>query len=124
MMPPGVRSASPGGMSDDQLGMVAVSLVVSELHWTPDVAPAVLDRVARDAVAYPEHFDRRSLAAPPPAPEPPSERTAKRTLARIAVLAVILAAVIGLILVAANASAIAMATAASDQIFDFFTEVA
>ena len=32
------------GMSDDQLGTAAVALVVSELKWSPDVAPAVLDR--------------------------------------------------------------------------------
>ena len=28
------------GLPDDRLGTVAVSLVVGELDWTPDVAPA------------------------------------------------------------------------------------
>ena len=54
------RPGALGGLSDDQLGTIAVSLVVSELRWTPDVAPAVMDRISRDAVAYPEHFDRRA----------------------------------------------------------------
>ncbi len=100
---PGSISAMP----DDQLGTVAVSLVVSELTWSPDVSPAVLDRVSRDAVAYPEQFDRRPRAPTPQRPLPPAERSAKRAIGRIAVFGVILVIILGLVafVTAANASA-------------------
>lgn len=41
-------------ISDDQLGSMAMAAVLSELQWTPDVAPAVSARLAREALAYPE----------------------------------------------------------------------
>ncbi len=90
------------GMPDDQLGTVAVSLAVAELHWAPDVAPAVMDRISRDAVAYPEHFDRRPPPPPAPVVLPPSERSAKRAIGRLAVFAVILAIVVALVVFAAG----------------------
>lgn len=95
------------GLPDDRLGTVAVSVVVSELEWLPDVAPAVMDRVSRDAVAYPDHFDRRPVAPPPPGPPPASERSARRALGRLAVFAVILVVIVGLIFFAATVSATA-----------------
>ena len=96
---------SISGLADDQLATVAVSLVVGELQWSPDVAPVVLDRISRDAVAYPEQFDRR-VATPAPRPSPPpSERSAKRALGRLAVFGVILAIIIGIVAFAATASA-------------------
>ena len=94
------------GLPDDHLGTVAVSLVVGELTWTPDVAPAVMDRISRDAVAYPEQFDRRPKDAPPPMmPPPTSGRSAKRAVGRLAVFAVILVVIAGLVLFAATVSA-------------------
>lgn len=92
------------GLSDDQLGTIAVSVVVSELRSTPDVAPAVMDRISRDAVAYPDHFDRRS--GPPGALPPPEagERSLMRSLGRFAVLAFIIVLVAALVLVAATAN--------------------
>jgi hypothetical protein len=93
-----------GGFSDDQLGSVTVALVVSELHWTPDVASAVMDRIARDAAAYPEHFDRRPRS-PVAAPDAPVvERSLSRTLGRVAVIAAIAILVAALVLVAATAN--------------------
>ena len=83
-------------LSDDQLGTVAVSLVVAELQWTPDVAPAVLDRISRDAVAYPEQFDRRARAERREAVRGPDEPSMGRTMTRIAVIAVIIAIVVAL----------------------------
>ena len=95
------------GMPDDQLGTVAVSLVVAELSWSPDVAPAVLDRISRDAVAYPEQFDRRSVVRAPRTQPPPSERSAKRAVGRLAVFGVILVIIVGLVAFAATAGAVA-----------------
>jgi hypothetical protein len=106
------RPGATSTMSDDRLGAVAVALVVAELHWTPDVVPAVMDRISRDAVAYPEHFDRRP-GAPPPAPQlPPQARSAKRTVGRLAVFAVILALVVALVVFAATSSGTEAATVA------------
>ena len=96
---------SISGMPDDQLGTVAVSLVVAELTWSPDVSPAVLDRVSRDAVAYPEQFDRRPRAPAPQGPPPPSERSAKRAVGRLAVFGVVLLIIVGLVAFVASASA-------------------
>ena len=98
------QHGSISGMADDRLGTVAVSLVVAELTWTPDVAPAAMDRISRDAVAYPEHFDRRPRQPQPPPLPPPSERSARRAIGRMAVFAVILLAVILLVVFAASAS--------------------
>ena len=96
---------SVSGLSDDQLATVAVSLAVGELQWSPDVAPATLDRISRDAVAYPEQFDRRAAPQAPQGPPPPSERSAKRAVGRLAVFGVILVAIIGVVAFAATASA-------------------
>jgi|GEM_PF-2544757 len=105
------RPGSLSGMPDDRLGAVAVALTVSELKLTPDVAPLVMDRIHRDAVAYPEQFDRRSIAPSPPPPEPPpSGRSAQRIIGRLAVIGVILAIIVALVVFAASASA----TAADD----------
>jgi glucose/arabinose dehydrogenase len=96
---------SISAMDDDRLGSIAVALVVAELQWAPDVAPAVLDRIARDAVAYPEQFDRRMVAPTPRASAQPSERSAKRTIGRLAVFGVILIIILGIVAFAATASA-------------------
>ena len=96
---------SISGMADDQLGAAAVSLVIGELQWTPDVAPAVLDRISRDAVAYPEQFDRRLLTPTPRPSTRPSERSAKRTIGRLAVFGVILVIIVGIVAFAATANA-------------------
>ena len=96
---------SVSGLSDDHLATVAVSLAVGELQWSPDVAPATLDRISRDAVAYPEQFDRRAASQAPQGPPPPSERSAKRAVGRLAVFGVILVAIIAVVAFAATASA-------------------
>jgi glucose/arabinose dehydrogenase len=99
-------------LSDDRLGTAAVSVAISELQWSPDVAPAVLDRIARDAVAYPEQFDRRSAAPGPPRPPTAGTRSARRSVGRLVVFGVILVLIVGLVAYAATASAIAAITAA------------
>lgn len=102
------RPGSVTALSDDQLGSVSVSLVVGELTWSPDVAPAVLDRISRDAVAYPEHFDRRP-AVPWRRPTPPAGKpSAKRAIGRLVVFGIILVIIIGLVAFAATASASAL----------------
>jgi len=96
---------SPARLADDQLGSLAVALVVGELHWTPDVAPAVMDRISRDAVAYPEQFDRRPrvpAAGLVPVAEEPS---LGRTIRRVVIFASIALLVVVLVLVAATANA-------------------
>lgn len=98
------QPGSLSGLSDDQLGTIAVSLVISELHWTPDVAPAVMDRISRDAVAYPDQFDRRSASSAAPLPDMPSERSLARSLVRVTVLIVVVVLVAALVLVAATAN--------------------
>ena len=83
----GPRPAEPVRLSDDELGSLAVALVVGELQWTPDVAPLVMDRISRDAVAYPDHFDRRT-GVPAGLPEPPAEVPSfGRTLRRVVIFA-------------------------------------
>ena len=99
------RPGSLTGMPDDRLGTVAVSVVVAELQWTPDVAPAVMDRISRDAVAYPEQLDRRQIAPSPTAPLPDTGRSAQRTVGRLAVIAVIFFLIIALVFLAATVSA-------------------
>ena len=96
---------SLAAMSDDRLGTASVSLVVSELQWLPDVAPAVMDRISRDAVAYPDQFDRRLVAPTPAEPPLPDGRSAKRAVGRLAVFAVILVVIVSLVFFAATVSA-------------------
>jgi hypothetical protein len=103
MAAPGVGSL--GRLDDDQLGDVAVALAVGELRWTPDVAPAVMDRISRDAVAYPDHFDRRARSqarGAVPVIEGPS---IGRTVRRLLIFAVMVVLVAALVLVAATANA-------------------
>jgi hypothetical protein len=103
-----MRGRRPGALealSDDQLGTIAVSLVVSELRWTPDVAPAVMDRISRDAVAYPEQFDRRQVpAGSRPAPRP-DEPSVGRSILRVVVMATVVVLVATLVMVAATTNA-------------------
>jgi hypothetical protein len=122
-MRPDGRPAPLGEMPDDRLGTVAISLVVSELEWVPDVAPAVMDRISRDAVAYPEQFDRRQAPPAPTVAPPPSERSAKRAVGRLAVFAVILAVIVALVLIVATASG-AEAGAVASRILTLVTETA
>jgi hypothetical protein len=99
----GPRPEVLAALTDDQLGTIAVSLSVSQLRWTPDVAPAVMDRIARDAVAYPEQFERRKgpeAARPAPLPDEPS---LGRTIVRVLVIATVAVLVAALVLVAATA---------------------
>ena len=64
-----------------------------------------MDRISRDAVAYPEHFDRRT-ASPAGLPEPPAEAPSfGRTIRRVVVFASIALLVAVLVLVAATANA-------------------
>lgn len=100
------RPGSLMSMPDEQLATAAVSVVIADLEWTPDVAPAVMDRISRDAVAYPEQFDRR----PRPPAQPPGgsqARSAKRTVGRLAVFGVLLLVMVALVLIAATANAVA-----------------
>jgi len=116
-------AGAPGGLPDDRLGTVAVSVAVAELQWAPDVAPAVMDRISRDAVAYPEQFDRRSVPQPKPAAPPPSERSARRAISRLAVITVILAVIVAIVVIAATATG-AEASAVADRILSLATETA
>lgn len=95
-------------MPDDRLGTVAVSVVVAELEWTPDVAPAVMDRISRDAVAYPEQFDRRQTTSSSMAPPPDAGRSPQRTVGRLVVFGVILFVIIALVFLVASVSAAAV----------------
>lgn len=104
-MPVQQQPDSLGGLGDDQLGTIAVALAISELRWTPDVAPAVMDRISRDALAYPEHFDRRQAPSPARRSAPASGRSVGRTLSRVVVLAIIIVLVAALVMVAATANA-------------------
>ena len=60
-----------GLLSDDQFGSMAMATVMSGLAWTPDVAPVVCDRLARETVAYsvtsavPDPTSRHQDARPP-----------------------------------------------------------
>lgn len=117
------RPVSLSVMPDDRLGTAAVSVVVSELQWTPDVAPAVMDRISRDAVAYPEQFDRRSLAQNPVAPLPVPARSAKRTAGRLAVFAVVLFIIVALVAFAATVSAASDPGVALPSTLNFATEI-
>ncbi len=103
-MPMGSQPASMSGMSDDRLGTVAVSLSISELQSTPDVAPVAMDRIARDAVAYPEQFDRRPVRPARPLGPPSSQRSAKRTFSRLAVFGILAFIIVALVLFAASAT--------------------
>jgi glucose/arabinose dehydrogenase len=54
-----IAAPTPTGLRllpDDSLGSLVIATVIAELRWTPDVAPLVVDRLARDAVAYPEQL--------------------------------------------------------------------
>jgi hypothetical protein len=108
--------ASPGQaapsvhLDDDQLGRAAVSIVVSELEWTPDVAPAVIDRIARDAVAYPDQFDRRARPQGDRTTGAGASASTGRTISRIVVIAIVSVLVAGLVVVAATADVAGAAT--------------
>ena len=118
--------SSPGtlsGMSDDRLGTVAVSVVVSELQWTPDVTPAVMDRISRDAVAYPEQFDRRHSVQGPLAPPSLPDRSAKRTVGRLAVFAIVLLLIAALVAFAATVSAASDTSASLPSILNLAAEI-
>ncbi|MFV2062853.1 MAG: sigma-70 family RNA polymerase sigma factor [Chloroflexota bacterium] len=58
-----LHTAYLASIPDDQLGTIAAAVVVSGLAWTPDVAPFVCARLARDAVVYPEQFAHDSRAS-------------------------------------------------------------
>lgn len=99
--------AVPRDLPDDRLGTMAVALAVAELSWIPDVTPAVMDRISRDVVAYPEHFDRRPVAATATPLPVASGRSAGRTIGRLAVFAVLIVVIAGLFFVVATANATA-----------------
>ena len=100
-------------LSDDQLGTISVSLVVAELQWTPDVAPFVLDRISRDAVAYPEQFDRRPRPDSRPVATRGGGSTMARTMTRVVVIAIIVVLVAALVVVAATSNASVQSVAAA-----------
>ncbi len=122
-----MRGRRPGALealSDDQLGTIAVSLVVSELRWTPDVAPAVMDRISRDAVAYPEQFDRRPVpAGSRPAPRP-DEPSIGRSILRVVVMATVVVLVATLVMVAATTNAASIDAASIPSIHTASLEAA
>jgi glucose/arabinose dehydrogenase len=110
------RPGSVTGMSDDELGNLAVALYLSELQWSPDEAPAVLDRISRDAVAYPDQFDRRP---PPPTVQEADAhngRSTGRTITRLLIFGVILAVVVAVVFVAASSGTARAAGADLDSI--------
>jgi hypothetical protein len=113
MTPSDPKPSALLGLGDDQLGTMAISLAVGELQWTPDVAPAVMDRIARDAVTYPEQFDRRPQTPERARAAAPEQPSVGRTVTRIVVIAVVIMLVAGLVVVATTADAsIAAMTAA------------
>ncbi len=99
--------ALPRDLPDDRLGTMAVALAVAELRWIPDVTPAVMDRISRDVVAYPEHFDRRPVATSGTPLPVASGRSAGRTIGRLAVFAILLVVIAGLFFFVATANATA-----------------
>ena len=110
-------------LGDDQLGSLAVALVIGELRWTPDVAPAVMDRVSRDAVAYPEHFDRRA-GVTAGGSEPPEEAPSfSRTLRRVVIFGSIALLVAVLVVVAATANAAGFAGADAGAVVGILSSV-
>lgn len=104
-MPASPSSDTIGSLSDDQLGTASVSLVVAELRWTPDVAPVVLDRISRDAVAYPEQFDRRVRPQSRPVATREGGGSMTRTMTRVVVIVVIIMLVAALVVMATTADA-------------------
>lgn len=110
------QAGSLRGLRDDQLGAIAVSLVVSELRWTPDVAPAVMDRISRDTVTYPDQFDRRPRPSPAPFASLARSRSFGRTVGRLAVFAIIIMLVAALVLLAATANVSASALGGLDGV--------
>lgn len=106
-MRPEQRPGSPLSWHDDQLATAAVSLVVGELQWTPDLAPEVMDRISRDAVAYPEQFDRRPAPAMQASNPEHGARSAKRTMGRLAVFGVLFIVSIALVVLVATTNAAA-----------------
>lgn len=110
-------------LGDDQLGSLAVALVIGELRWTPDVAPAVMDRVSRDAVAYPEHFDRRASVTTGGSELPEEEPSFSRTLRRVVIFGSIALLVAVLVVVAATANAAGFAGADAGAIAGILSSV-
>lgn len=102
-MPAQGSPASLGLLPDETLGAIAVSVAVGDVDWSPDVAPAVMDRISRDAVAYPEQFDRR-MQPGDGSLEVTAPRSAKRTLGRLVVFALIAAGIVAIVLFAATAN--------------------
>ena len=96
---------------------------MAELQWTPDVTPAVMDRISRDAVAYPEQFDRRQAPGGPGAPPPPPARSAKRTIGRLAVFAVVLFIIAALVAFSATVSAATDTSASLPSILNLAAEI-
>ncbi len=52
----GPRESRFASLDGDRLGSLTMAVVMSELAWTPDVAPVICARLAREAVTYPEHL--------------------------------------------------------------------
>jgi glucose/arabinose dehydrogenase len=107
------RPGSLSGLTDDELGPLAVSLAVADVKWVPDVVPAVMDRISRDAVAYPEQFDRRPAAGAPTGPAVPPGRSTGRMLGRVLVIGVVAVILLALALVVATVNT-ARAAGATD----------
>jgi hypothetical protein len=83
------------------------------------VAPLVLDRISRDAVAYPEQFDRRPR---PESREVAARRggtTMTRTMMRVVVIAIIVVFVAALVVVAATSNASVQSVAAVTAMSSF-----
>jgi hypothetical protein len=110
-------------LGDDQLGSLAVALVIGELRWTPDVAPAVMDRVSRDAVAYPEHFDRRASVTAGGSVLPEEAPSVSRTLRRVVIFGSIALLVALLVVVAATANAAGFAGADAGAVAGILSSV-
>ncbi|CAN5804206.1 hypothetical protein BH23CHL8_BH23CHL8_16030 [soil metagenome] len=88
------RPTGPGrlrALPDDRLGELVMAVIVSELRWVPDIAPAVMDRLTRDAVAYPEHLARTPDQALAPGSGKGQERRSRR-VGRRAIVAMLAAA--------------------------------
>lgn len=61
-----LRPRAPDGLAgieDDQLAAMAAAALAADVPGTPDVAPAVMERLERDLLAYPEQFARSPAVA-------------------------------------------------------------
>lgn len=101
-----LRPSAPGaltGIEDGQLAAMAAAALAADVLRTPDVAPAVMERLERDLLAYPEQFARSPALADGPL-DPPHRRGRKRRGLLLAGLALAVAVVLASMLLLVSVS--------------------